>query len=336
MANNLQAALKRAGLQPDELAEIVQVDPKTARRWLRGRTPYPRHRVKIARALDTTEHALWPEIPQPAKTPTPTGEIIAAYPSAQHPHAPDWQTMLNAAEEQIDLLGETLLHVLQRPRAREQLAASATRGCRIRIAIAAPRSIELASYDRLPERDPEQPDADLEPIQLSADPQDEEEEEDPPDNEDEDADPDDPFQRLRELIHEQHDHAYELLEALADEPNIQIRIYHHGARLNSILRFDEQMLVTLHLWGKDETAGPLLHLRRQEDGGLFDQFEEHLQRLFDAAETDEALFPTAIASPYPDSIDERPTTPAQPPADAPQAPADELTRPRRWPRRPAQ
>lgn len=42
MANdNLRAALAQAGLQPDDLAQIVEVDVKTVRRWLTG-TPHTR------------------------------------------------------------------------------------------------------------------------------------------------------------------------------------------------------------------------------------------------------------------------------------------------------
>jgi len=48
---NLKNALRRAGMTPEEFAEIVQVDPKTVQRWVAGTTiPYPRHRATIARA----------------------------------------------------------------------------------------------------------------------------------------------------------------------------------------------------------------------------------------------------------------------------------------------
>ncbi len=65
---NLKNALRRAGLTPEEFAEIVRVDPKTVQRWVAGTTtPYPRHRATIARALDLTEHELWPDhAPPPA------------------------------------------------------------------------------------------------------------------------------------------------------------------------------------------------------------------------------------------------------------------------------
>jgi transcriptional regulator with XRE-family HTH domain len=58
---HLRTAITRAGLTLEEFADIVQVDVKTVQRWLAGRTaPYPRNRARVAGALDTTEHALWP------------------------------------------------------------------------------------------------------------------------------------------------------------------------------------------------------------------------------------------------------------------------------------
>lgn len=64
----LKQALRTAGLTAEEFAAIIEVDPKTVGRWLTGQsTPYPRHRAKIARALNTQEHELWPEAtPQPS------------------------------------------------------------------------------------------------------------------------------------------------------------------------------------------------------------------------------------------------------------------------------
>ncbi len=63
---HLRTAITRAGLTLEEFADIVQVDVKTVQRWLAGRTPYPRNRARVASALDTTEHALWPDaVPAP-------------------------------------------------------------------------------------------------------------------------------------------------------------------------------------------------------------------------------------------------------------------------------
>jgi lambda repressor-like predicted transcriptional regulator len=130
------AALQQAGLQPDDLAQIVQVDIRTVRRWLSGRTPYPRQRGKVARALDTTEHDLWPEIttaPPPSPTAAQATDMLAAYPTASDLAAPDPKTLIRDATDRIELLGDTLTPILATPGVPALLATKATHGCHVRI-----------------------------------------------------------------------------------------------------------------------------------------------------------------------------------------------------------
>jgi transcriptional regulator with XRE-family HTH domain len=137
---NLRAALERAGLAADDLAQIVQVDIRTVRRWLSGGTPYPRQRAKVARALDSTEHDLWPEIATAAsRPPSPrsgeSSDLLAGYPSASDPDAPDLQALMRDATDRIELLGDTLIPTLATPGMPELLATKASRGCAVRILI---------------------------------------------------------------------------------------------------------------------------------------------------------------------------------------------------------
>jgi transcriptional regulator with XRE-family HTH domain len=142
MANEkLRQALQDAGLTPDQLADIVQVDVRSVRRWLSGGTPYPRQRAKVARALDTNEHQLWPGIATAATNaarPQPS-DLIAAYLTADALDAPDWKTLIRDATHQIDLLGHTLELILNTPGATELLAAKAAAGCHIRVLLTNPR-----------------------------------------------------------------------------------------------------------------------------------------------------------------------------------------------------
>ncbi|MBC2878143.1 XRE family transcriptional regulator [Streptomyces sp. TYQ1024] len=48
----------------------------------------------------------------------------------------------------------------------------------------------------------------------------------------------------------------------------------------SVFRFDDSALVTPHLASLVGHDSPLLHLRRQGDGGLFDRFAEHAEELW--------------------------------------------------------
>jgi hypothetical protein len=161
MANdNLRQALKQAGIQPDELAEIVKVDIRTVRRWLSGTTPRPRQRVKIGRALDATEHQLWPQSAIAPPTAAKTTDDIAAYRSSGGLAAPDSKTLIRDATSQIDLLGTTLASLLDTPHLPELLAAKARHDCQVRILISHPADrlkafldqpgIELRTLDRPP------------------------------------------------------------------------------------------------------------------------------------------------------------------------------------------
>jgi transcriptional regulator with XRE-family HTH domain len=138
----LRTAITGAGLSLDEFADIVQVDVKTVRRWLAGRTPYPRHRTRVAGVLDTTEHALWPDaVPAPA-TPVavePTthdpGDVVAGYAYSSDPVAPKPAELLSAAVERIEIL---IPNLASQPELVALLRARAADGCRICILIQEP------------------------------------------------------------------------------------------------------------------------------------------------------------------------------------------------------
>ena len=57
----LRRALLRARLREDDLAVRLGVDPKTVRRWLKGRVPYPYNRAAIAELVGADEGELWPD-----------------------------------------------------------------------------------------------------------------------------------------------------------------------------------------------------------------------------------------------------------------------------------
>jgi transcriptional regulator with XRE-family HTH domain len=56
----LRRALLRARLREDDIAARLRVDPKTVRRWLNGRVPYPHNRAAIAELAGADEAELWP------------------------------------------------------------------------------------------------------------------------------------------------------------------------------------------------------------------------------------------------------------------------------------
>jgi hypothetical protein len=218
-----------------------QVDAKTVQRWIGGRTPHARHRTRVAEALQVPERQLWPD---QADSPGPKddrGELVAIYASAGDVRAPDWRVMLYDARDRIALLGATLADMITAPGVIDVLKTKADAGCQINILIAHPKSIWVTTLAE----------------QLGQDHPDE--------------------HGNTPLDHELN-RSHNLLTALAEHRQIDIRT-HWAENASTILRFDDQMLVTLHLHHRPASHAPLLHLQRHTDTGLFDQFTSHLDAI---------------------------------------------------------
>src|SRR5581483_2025378 len=116
-------------------------------RWLAGRTPHPRYRARVAKAVGREQQALWPELTAaPAEQePELLGEIQAAWTSASQAGAPDWRLLLAGAVDQIDLLDYSLSDLLAETGTIETLAAKAGSRCLVRVLIAAPDSIWVSA-----------------------------------------------------------------------------------------------------------------------------------------------------------------------------------------------
>jgi transcriptional regulator with XRE-family HTH domain len=275
---HLRTAITRSGLTLEEFADIVEVDVKTVQRWLAGRIPYPRHRARVAGALDTTEHALWPDtVPVPTTTEeheltTPlTGDAIAGYGHATDSAAPNTAALLSTAVERIEI---AIPNLASQPGLVELFHTSATNGRQARIII-------------------EDPDEQVEPL-LGLD-------------------------------------AIEVRASPAGENHI-------------LYRADDEMLLVLTRIGSASVSPPIIHLRRQADGGLFDRLADDFDdRWLEAtpltsreqlhaylADTELEPRPEPEHSPTADPLPAR--APVRPPEAPTAAPAEA---PRRWPRRPS-
>ncbi len=237
----LRQALKNAGLTVEDLAGAVQVDVKTVRRWLSGRVPYSRHRIRVARALGVTERELWPqaEIPEPAAA--GKVELVAAFPHTRDTTT-DWRALLTDARERIWLLDFTLKDVLAAPGICDLLSDKARAGCEVRLLVSYQTRARLASDT---------------PI---------------------DHDYPDPEPQAAYEIALTRGH----INGLLTIEGIQARKF-AAMRFCSITAADEQMLVTLHLWGTDTHKAPAIHLRQSEQPGMFAQYEHHYQSIWDHA-----------------------------------------------------
>jgi hypothetical protein len=125
--------LLRARLTEDDLAAELQVDPKTVRRWLEGRVPYPRHRWALAALLSADEADLWPQLRAHRSLP---GEIRAIYPRLDRVPREVWLSLFGSARDEIGLLAFGGLSHADDPEVMGLVAARARLGATVRICLA--------------------------------------------------------------------------------------------------------------------------------------------------------------------------------------------------------
>src|SRR5690242_1714305 len=85
----LRDAILGSGRSAVTLGEEIGVDPKTVERWItQDRTPYARHRVRVAQAVGERESYLWPDsITSERAEAASRGELVQLHPhrSLIHP-----------------------------------------------------------------------------------------------------------------------------------------------------------------------------------------------------------------------------------------------------------
>lgn len=107
LANDrLRTAMLAAGLTVEEMAAKVDVDPKTAARWISQeyRVPHRPTRLKLIKLLGVNEEDLWPTLAEgPRLRPIET-ELIYLYPSRSAITAATWEDLIHGVREQMDVL----------------------------------------------------------------------------------------------------------------------------------------------------------------------------------------------------------------------------------------
>src|SRR5712691_660015 len=134
----LRQALLRAGLTDEAVAAHLGVDPKTVRRWLDGRHPYPRLRSQLARLLATEEIELWPDMAIRPGVLSRSSEDVAIYPHLSA--VPDglWHEMLTLATRRIGILASISAIAEKNADLVTLLRSRAAAQVRTRIALSAP------------------------------------------------------------------------------------------------------------------------------------------------------------------------------------------------------
>lgn len=232
-----------AKLTPRKLAVRIGVAPKTVERWLADAelVPHARNRVDACAALKVDEEMIWPKAVQDRVKTGHDRELVHAYPYRSACPSTVWGELIEGATEEIFFAGYTNYFVwLEQPAFVDTLRRKVASGCRVRFLLGDPD----AEVTRRREA--------IEDVTLSV------------------------STRIRVTLQN--------LERLGPMEGLEARLSNADDAVNhvslSVFRFDDNALVTPHLARLVGHDSPLLHLRRQGDGGMFDRFAEHAEELW--------------------------------------------------------
>jgi hypothetical protein len=141
---SLRRAMLRARLREDDVAAHLGVDPKTVRRWLSGRVPYPGSRVALADLVGVEEADLWPEARGPLTGRVRPEELAAVYSHRWAIPRDVWAHFFESAEHEIGVLAYSALFLAEDAGLLSIIEAKARMGVRTRLALGDPDSEPVA------------------------------------------------------------------------------------------------------------------------------------------------------------------------------------------------
>jgi transcriptional regulator with XRE-family HTH domain len=134
----LRRALLRARLREEDIAARLGVDPKTVRRWLNGRMPYPHNRAAIAELVGADEADMWPDAGGPLAARSRPEELGTVYPHRWAVPREVWARLFESAEREIDILAYSALFLAEDAGILRILADKGRTGVTVRIALGDP------------------------------------------------------------------------------------------------------------------------------------------------------------------------------------------------------
>ena len=135
---SLRRAMLRARLREDDVAAHLGVDPKTVRRWLSGRVPYPSSRAALADLVGVDEADLWPDAEGPLSGRSRPEELAAVYPHRWAIPRDAWKRFFESAEHEVGILAYSALFLAEDAGLLGVIADKASRGVQVRIALGDP------------------------------------------------------------------------------------------------------------------------------------------------------------------------------------------------------
>jgi hypothetical protein len=140
----LRRFLLQARLREDDVAAHLGVDPKTVRRWLNGRVPYPHNRAAIADLLGADEADLWPGASGTLAVRARPDELGAVYPHRWAIPREVWTRFFASAERDIGVLAYSALFLAEDTGILRIFADKSRTGVTVRIALGDPGSRHTA------------------------------------------------------------------------------------------------------------------------------------------------------------------------------------------------
>jgi transcriptional regulator with XRE-family HTH domain len=134
----LRRALLRARLRENDIAARLSVDPKTVRRWLNGRVPYPHNRAAIAELVGADEADLWPDAGGFLAARMRPEELGTVYPHRWAVPRDVWLRLFGSAEHEIAILAYSALFLAEDAGILRILADKGRAGVTVRIALGDP------------------------------------------------------------------------------------------------------------------------------------------------------------------------------------------------------
>lgn len=245
MNESLRQALAQAQLDEHNVAASLGVDPKTVKRWLAGRVPYPRHRSDLAILVGATENDLWPGLAncrssraRLSSKETPAPEILTIYPHRWAVPREAWERLFTSARREIGILVYSGLFLAEDVGVQRVLMERARAGVTVRILVGDQDSPHVAN--------------------RGAD------------------------EGVDSAIAAKIRNALVLYRPLQGIDGVEIRI-HQTILYTSIYRADDELLINPHIYGVAASQAPVLHLRRTEDGGMPSTYIEGFERVWSQA-----------------------------------------------------
>lgn len=139
MNDLLRRALADARLTEADVANRLGVDPKTVRRWVAGRVPYPRNRARIASLVRRDEVDLWPQLAvADLRTEPAVIDVLSTYPHRWAVPRPVWKQLFQGARNEIGILAYAGLFLAEDMGIVRALAERARNGVAVRILLGDP------------------------------------------------------------------------------------------------------------------------------------------------------------------------------------------------------